>query len=273
MTYPGSTMKTGILLAAFGTASPQGEAALRLFTLRIRNRFPDIPVRWAFTSSAMRERLAGGARRKSDSVDKALRKMAFERFRRVAVQPLHVVPGFEYEEVLDTCAQARELFEDVQVGLPLLVPKMDPAPLAATLLAELPAERKSTEAVLFVGHGSRHDASHLIGRLGEAVRARDPLAFTATMKGDVTLETILPFITASKASQIWMLPLLAVVGRHMLEDLAGNHSGSWKTRLEAAGLSCVPVLRGMVEYPLFSRIWADNLAQAIAALSISDNRQ
>lgn len=50
--------KQGILLAAFGSGSRQGESTLRLFDARVRERFPGVPVRWAFTSVLMRERLA-----------------------------------------------------------------------------------------------------------------------------------------------------------------------------------------------------------------------
>ena len=84
--------KQGILLAAFGSGSRQGESTLRLFDARVRERFPGVPVRWAFTSVLMRERLAT-VKKKSDSVGKALRRMAFEGFSRIALQPLHVVPG------------------------------------------------------------------------------------------------------------------------------------------------------------------------------------
>ena len=86
------TMKRGILLAAFGSGSSQGESTLRRFDAQVRKAFPDVSVRWAFTSMLMRERLAS-ERKKSDSVHKALKKMAFEKFTHVAVQPVHVIPG------------------------------------------------------------------------------------------------------------------------------------------------------------------------------------
>ena len=73
-------MKKGILLISFGTASMQGEDTLQNFAANVRALFPGTPLRWAFTSHLIRERLASGARRKSDSVGKALRRMAFERW-------------------------------------------------------------------------------------------------------------------------------------------------------------------------------------------------
>ena len=54
----------------------------------------------------MRERIAA-ARMKSDSVLKALRRMAFERYEEIAVQSLHLIPGMEYDGVLGDVELAR----------------------------------------------------------------------------------------------------------------------------------------------------------------------
>ena len=72
-------MKRAILLVAFGASSAQGQSALKSFDARVRARFPGLPVRWAYTSLLLRERLAR-ARQKSDSVLKALRRLCFEKF-------------------------------------------------------------------------------------------------------------------------------------------------------------------------------------------------
>ncbi len=262
-------MKTGILLAAFGTATPQGEATLRRFAQRVRDRYPDVPVRWAFTSPAMRERLAG-ARKKSDSVGKALRKMAFERYESIAVQPLHVVPGIEYTDVLDECAAEASQFSALAAGAPLLAGGEDMDALARALLAGLPPSRAAGDAVLFAGHGSRHDSAAYYAALSRAVTGIDPLAFVATMKGEVQLHQALPLLLAKGVRHVWLVPLLAVIGRHALEDLAGNRPDSWRTLLEAQGLTCTPVLTGMAEMPCFADVWIDHLDKALRLLETSE---
>ena len=87
-------MKRGILLAAYGFGNIRGASALRAVQAAAEARF-SLPVRWAFTSETMRMRLAS-SRTKSDSVIKALKRMRFERYTHVAVQPLHLIPGMEY---------------------------------------------------------------------------------------------------------------------------------------------------------------------------------
>ena len=113
-------MKCAILLVAFGATGQQAQGALRDFDAQVRAAFPDKPVRWAYTSLLLRERLAQ-ARQKSDSVLKALRRLQFEGFRQVAVQALHSIPGDEHGEVravLDEVAATSAL--RVQLGAPLL---------------------------------------------------------------------------------------------------------------------------------------------------------
>lgn len=256
-------MKRGILLAAFGSGSLQGESTLRLFENLVRRRFPGTPVRWAFTSAVMRCRLAG-ARKKTDSVDKALHKMAFEKFSHVAVQPLHVIPGREYREVLE---QIREVLADrrgleIGIGAPLLHETADMAAVRGALFQAVPVERQAEEAVLFIGHGSPLTSDDRYAVLARAVQADDPRLFLGTLSGGLGVEEVLPCLTSLGVRRIWLVPLLAVVGRHTLEDMAGEGEGSWKTRLERAGFSCRPVLRGMVESPGFAQLWLDRLEEA-----------
>ncbi|MDR2695533.1 MAG: sirohydrochlorin cobaltochelatase [Deltaproteobacteria bacterium] len=256
-------MKQGILLAAFGSGSRQGEAALRLFDAEARARFPGVPVRWAFTSLLMRERLAL-ERKKTDSVRKALEKMAFERYSHVAVQPLQCIPGREYGDVLeDARALGRERDIVVRVGTPLLHGDDDVAAAAESLLRHLPAQRAADEAAVWVGHGARHPATARYDALAQAARCRDPLVYVATMSDAPALPRILAELRERRIRHAWLLPLLAVIGSHALRDLAGPEEQSWKSRFEAAGVACTPVLKGSAEYQGFIRIWLDHLAAVL----------
>ncbi|MDR0466618.1 MAG: sirohydrochlorin cobaltochelatase, partial [Deltaproteobacteria bacterium] len=256
-------MKQGILLAAFGAGNRQGESALRLFDEEVRARFPGIAVRWAFTSLLMRERLAM-ERKKTDSVRKALEKMAFERYSHVAVQPLQCVPGREYGEVLDEAlALSRERDVVVRVGTPLLHSADDVTAAAAALLRHLPAERKQDEAAVWVGHGARHPATVRYDALAHAVQGLDPLVYVGTMSDAAALPRIIEELHEHRRRRVWLLPLLSVVGRHALRDLAGTDERSWKSRFEAAGVVCTPVLKGSAEYPGFIQIWLDHLKLAL----------
>ena len=281
-------MKRGILLVAYGCGNIRGAAALRAVQSAAEARF-GLPVRWAFTSEAMRARLAH-SRTKSDSVLKALKRMRFERYTHVAVQPLHLIPGMEYNGVAADC---RVIAEEgrliVSLGRPLLS-SLDPddasvAEAASTLLRHISPLRSPQEPVVCMAHGSRHECDILYRRWGEAVRALDPRIHVACMVGsgmvrpdeatkDVPasdgLDLLLPELRAEAEPQgrVWLLPLLSVVGRHTLEDMAGNGPSSWKTRLDAAGFRCQAELRGLADDPAFIHLWLDKLDKALGALTL-----
>ncbi len=256
-------MKRAILLAAYGAATLQSEAALRNFAAAARERFPGVPVRWAFTSCQVRERMTA-ARKKTDSVQKALQKLWFEKFTHVAVQPLQTIAGRENRDI---AAAVQDMTRDttltLRVGAPLLETPEDVAAAARAVAAHVPEERLPDEDVVLMGHGAKHAAVARYDDLAAAVRALDARVHVGAMNGAARLEDILPRLTSHR---VWLMPLLSVVGRHALEDMAGHGPASWRSRMEAAGHECRPVLRGMAEYAGFIALWLDHLAGAMRAL-------
>lgn len=256
-------MKTAILLVAYGTSSPQGRGSLRQFDAWVRERFPGISVRWALSSELLRTRLTR-ARQKNDSVLKALRRLRLENFTHVAVQPLQIIPGSEHTDVRADADEAGRLDGlHVSIGRPLLAGDEDIRAAARAMLAHLPQERRPDEDVVLMGHGSRKQAVTAYAALAGAVRALDARVHVGTMSGALELEALLPRLTSRR---VWLMPLLSVVGRHTLEDMAGDAPDSWRSRIEAAGHACAPVVRGTAEYRAFADIWLRHLEDAVAAL-------
>lgn len=70
--------------------------------------------------------------------------MAFEKFTHVAVQPVHVIPGLEYGDIVSDADELRAdgTFASLVVGAPLLTESQASVDRAArALLAELPSGR------------------------------------------------------------------------------------------------------------------------------------
>jgi sirohydrochlorin cobaltochelatase len=278
-------MKPGILLAAFGASNRQAHQTLRLFDEKVRQRFADVPVRWAFTSGLIRDRLAA-RRMKTDSVTKALQKMCFEKYTHVAVQSLHIIPGAEYDDLEAEAVQmaggrdcslappadggvfftAQARFEKITVGRPLLHSDADVTRAARALLASLPPERTAHDAVVFMGHGTWHAGDSRYDDLSAAVRRMDAGVFIGTMDGSHTIDHVLPLLLQEGYGRVFLQPLLSVVGRHAVRDMAGDHPESWRSRIAAAGMVCLPVLQGMVEHAAFVDIWIDHLDEAMERL-------
>lgn len=252
-------MKHAILLVAYGTCTLEGRRVLAQFDKRVREVFPDHSVRWAYSSDVLRKRLAG-KRQKSDSVVKALLRLYFEHFAKVVVQPLQTIPGREHEDLQnDVSHVVQETGMPISVGEPLLTTPEDIRRVASSLLQHLPPSRAPHEDVIFMGHGSRHPASARYAELHTLVQSMDKKVHVGTMEGLVTLDVLLPQLTSQ---QVWLMPLLSTVGRHTLKDMAGCERTSWRSRLEACGHLCKPVLKGTVEHSAIADIWLEHLLAA-----------
>jgi len=258
-------MKKAILLVAYGAGTPQARRGFAHFEALCRDRFLDWPIRWAYTSLILRERLVR-QKRKIDSVGKALLRLHLEKFGAVAVQPLQIIAGREHGE-----ARAQILDIQAQTGLkcaignPLLVKNGNLVRVARALLEHIPAERKPCENVVFMGHGATHEAGAMYAELDKALCQLDPLARIGAMNGGCDLEAILP---ALAPGPVWLLPLFSAIGVHAIRDMAGLERKSWRSRIEKAGHACRPVLLGMAESPALCGIWLDNLAAAIRTFNL-----
>ena len=278
-------MKLGVLLVAYGSANFRGTATLRAVQLAAEKRF-GLPVRWAFTSETMRQRLAV-SKTKSDSVFKALARMSFERYTHVAVQSLHIIPGSEFEAVASDCRMAAESNNmRIELGRPLLADIAGNAPSAIEITSRLlvqhiPDARKSDEPVIYMAHGSQSRCAVLYRRLDEAVRKLDPKIFVAPMLQimpssavQVTSDSIkdglhylLPELESMACRQIiWLLPLLSLVGKHTLTDMAGTSRYAWKQRIESAGFQCKAELRSLADDQNFIALWFNRLEDALNRL-------
>ncbi len=76
--------KVGILLVAFGSSKQSAQVSFENIDKKIKATYPDIPVKWAYTSHIIRKKLAKQGKQ-LDSAEVALAKMADEGFTHVAV--------------------------------------------------------------------------------------------------------------------------------------------------------------------------------------------
>lgn len=249
-------MKTGIVIAAYGAANSEGKLGLLAFEERCRIRFPGVPLRWAYTSSRQRDRLILQGK-KCDSLPKALARMAHEQFDAVAVQPLQLVPGSEYADVAEAVAKAPASLK-CAIGEPLLAAD-NRIPALASLLAAYAESETGGGCAVFMAHGAKHPAGALFTGLARELEKLGPRYLLGSMSSPPYLNDILPKLAGR---QTWLFPLLSVAGLHTFREMAGEGPDSWKTAIENAGSVCTPVLRGLIEHPVFANLWLDNLQKA-----------
>jgi sirohydrochlorin cobaltochelatase len=260
--------KKGILLVAFGTSISKAQISYKNIERAVRAHFPDIPIRWAYTSEFIRQKLAKKGQ-SMDSVEMALAKMMDEKFTHVAIQSLHTTAGWEFHDLRKNAALFGQMvggFDSIRVGYPLLSTDSDFAKVVIALLKNIPKSRKKTDAVILMGHGTSHPVNAAYAALMYHFQRKDPYVFVGTVEGSPEIAEIKEMLITQKVKTAYLMPFMSVAGDHAINDMAGEEEGSWKSILTKAGISCSPVLKGTAEYDDIVEIWVDHLAKAISGL-------
>jgi sirohydrochlorin cobaltochelatase len=256
--------KIGVLLVAFGSSEASAQISFENIDKQVKERYPKIPVRWAYTSNIIRKKLAKQGKF-LDSPEVAIAKMMDEGFTHVAVQSLHTIAGAEYHDVRKVVGafQAMGGFESIILGYPLLATQDDMARAVDAIMATIPRERNKEEAVVLMGHGTHHPANAFYAALMFQIQQKDPNVYLGTVEGYPELDTIITLLKKNNVKRAYLMPFMSVAGDHAKNDMAGDEEDSWKSILTKEGFECVPILKGTAEFKQFVDIWVDHLAGAL----------
>lgn len=260
--------KNGIVLTAFGSSTEQGEKALDNIHTRVQAKFPDIPIKWGYTSTTIRRKYRDRGK-ESNSLSTAISKLMDEDVTCLAVQPLHIIPGYEFEDVQRTVSAFRHIpkgITRISLSPPLLYSQSSLHRIGNALLQVIPENRSNEEAVLFLGHGSNHPANSFYPALAYWLQQLDPLFFVGTVEHWPDQDTILSQLQECGAKRVYLIPLLTVAGIHAHRDIAGKDPDSWQSRMQNQGFECVPLLKGLAEYDTFIHLWLENLSTTMQEL-------
>lgn len=252
--------KVGILLVAFGSSEKSAQVSFENIDKKVKATYPDIPVKWAYTSHIIRKKLAGQGKH-LDSPVVALAKMQEEGFTHVAVQSLHTIAGSEYHDVRKVVGAYQDMgaFTSIILGYPLLATQEDMEKNVEAILSIIPAERKQDEAVVFMGHGTHHPANAFYAALMFQLQLKDPNVYVGTVEGYPELDTILALLKKNNTKKAYLMPFMSVAGDHAKNDMAGEEDDSWKSILTKNGIECITVLKGTAEFDKFVDIWVEHL--------------
>ncbi len=252
--------KVGILLVAFGSSEASAQVSFENIDRKVKAKYPDIPVRWAYTSHIIRDKLASQGK-SLDSPEVALAKMQDEKFTHVAVQSLHTIAGEEFHDLRRTVGAFKMMggLQKIVLGYPLLASQEDMQRTVAAIMTTIPKERKKTDAVVLMGHGTHHPSNAFYAALMFQLQLEDPNIFIGTVEGYPEIDLIKELLLNKKIKKAYLMPFMSVAGDHAKNDMAGNEDDSWISILTKAGIECVPILKGSAEFDPFVDIWVDHV--------------
>jgi sirohydrochlorin cobaltochelatase len=288
--------KNAIVVAMFGTTHETALKALLNIRQRMQARFPETPVRIAFTSNIIRKvwrkRAADPAYAKAhpgvpeDIIHvrgplAAMAELQDAGYDTIVVQPTHLAPGEEFLDLgnyvralagIETIKAKYKPFNKVVLGRPALGtfgprhPYIDDIrTVVRALAADAARARGMGAALLYMGHGNEFFPSGGSYLEFEAMMNRtypDTRTIVGCVEGFPSRDDAIAKLEKTGIRKVLLKPLMVVAGDHATNDMAGPQADSWLSVLEAKGFRVVPVKKGLGENDAFADIFVAHAADA-----------
>ena len=260
--------KPVILVVSFGTTYNDTRAkTIDAIENTIAAAYPAYEVRRAWTSQVVMNRVAKRDGTKIDNVKDAMKRLVKDNVKEVVVQPTHLLNGIEYEKMMAFIKPYEKRFTSIRFGEPLLIADRDFREVAAILADNTKEFDTEDTAVVFMGHGSEHEADGIYLRLERVIRNQGyNRHFIATVEGQLEFEDVAEDLIEELhhlgVRHVVLLPLMIVAGDHANNDMAGDDEDSWKSILQGEGYRVTPIMRGLGEYPEIRQIFVRHVSEA-----------
>lgn len=267
MRLPKLEKNPALVLAAFGSGNRAG-AALDLVREKVKAIFAGHEIFWAYTSEIIRRKMG------LPSPQETLARVEARGFRKVVVQPLHIFPGTEYQQLAETCAY----FPGLRVFLgETLLHRWDFVKQTLKVLEkEFLAPDEGLNLLALHGTPLAADPVNIL-YLGLERLVTDLYAnvMVAGIEGVPDPEAVLTRIgrmdLGRRSRKIKIIPMMFLAGHHAEQDLMGKE-GSWRRRLEDLGFAVecpqvvingTPCFKGLVHYPQLIAFFMDRLERSL----------
>jgi sirohydrochlorin cobaltochelatase len=268
MRVPALKERPAIVIVTFGTSS-RAKGPLKIFQQQLEKLFFEYEIFWAYSSNII-------CRKKVlPSLQTTLAQVETAGFRKVIVQPLHIFPGTEYQQMAETC----EFFPGLRVFLSeTLFHRWN---FVKETLAVIESDFLQPEdgLNLLALHGTLLTSDPVnIVYLGLEKLVADlyPNVLAASIEGvpdpDAVFAVIKRNNLAAKYKKIRIIPMMYLAGMHAEDDLMGSDNKSWRTILEKMGFSvdCLMVeyeneqfFKGLAYYPEVISFFIDRLQRSL----------
>lgn len=257
--------KKVILVVSFGTSYNDTRAkTIDALEAAIQKAHPDFEVRRAFTAQIIIDKLKERDNLAIDNVKEAMDRLVADGVKEVIIQPTHVMPGYEYDDVKNEVAAYQDKFDKFALGIPLLYHPEDYDAVIDALTKHIPEMATPETAVVLMGHGSHHYANATYAALDYILHAKGyENVFVGTVEGVPTIDQVIAHLKVFGAKKVVQYPFMIVAGDHANNDMAGTEEDSWNTLLTNAGFEVENRLVGLAESADIQAIILGHLAATI----------
>lgn len=262
--------KKAILVVSFGTSVDVAFKAITNVEETVKKAFPDYDFYRAFTSKMIIRKLARTRGIMINSPEEVFKELVLKGYEEVICQPTHIIPGLEYEKMLDMITPYKDDFSSLRIGRPLLTTDEDYEEVAHIVMEEVTCPLPKGEAFLLMGHGTPHSADSTYCKMEHVLRDLDyDNVFVGTAEGFPDLNYIRKRFKRKKIQKVHMMPLLIVAGDHARKDLAGEDADSWNSVLMRDGCETDVILKGLGEIDAIAEVFVRHARESTEIETVS----
>ena len=277
-----------LLVVSFGTSFNDSRATdIKGIEDALAKAFPDWSVRRAFTAQIIINHVQARDGEKIDNMDQALERAVANGVKTLVVQPTHLMHGAEYDEMCEALDAYKDKIENIVVAEPLLgevgndatVINADKEAVAKAVVDTAVADGKFESiakaaedgtALVLMGHGTAHVAKVTYSQMQTQMEKLGyKNVFIGTVEGEpeeTSCEAVIEAVKAAGYTKVALRPLMVVAGDHANNDMAGDDEDSWKSMVEAAGLTVECQIAGLGRIDAVQELYVAHTQAAIATL-------
>ena len=255
-----------LLVVSFGTSfNDSRRLTIGAIEKALQDAYPDWSVRRAFTSQIIIDHVAKRDGEIIDNVHDALERAVKNGVKILAVQPTHLMSGFEYNDLKNELAEYADAFEQIVLGDALLTIDRDYDMLAEAVVEATAAYDDGETAVCFMGHGTEAASNSVYAKMQTVLsEAGCEHYYIGTVEAEPSVEDVLESVKAGSYKRVVLRPLMIVAGDHANNDMAGDEADSWKSVFEAAGYEVSCVVEGLGQLPAIRQLIVEHAGEAMA---------
>lgn len=255
-----------LLVVSFGTSyNDSRRLTIGAIEQAIEDAFgEDYAIRRGFTSQIIIDHVKKRDNVSIDNLEEALERAVDNGVKNLVVQPTHLMPGLEYNEMVDAIAGYADSFESVSVGRPILTSDEDFEKVMEAITEATAEYDDGKTAICFMGHGTEADSNRVYAQMQQLLTDNGYANyFVGTVEATPSVEDVLALVKEGDYTRVILEPLMIVAGDHANNDMAGDEEDSWKSVFEAEGYEVECLIRGLGELPAIQDILVDHAKEAI----------
>jgi sirohydrochlorin cobaltochelatase len=266
-----AVLKKAIVLASFGVSdSVARKRCIESIVKVIQGAFCDYEVRQAYTSDFIRKRLSAQGI-EVPSLPAVLDELQEDGFDQVVIQPTHLTPGEEYDnKIVAVVAGRKKDFLQLLLGRPIFMTDgsegtPDDYSIALKAILSSVGNVEKNEEIVLMGHGSPHRHNPVYEILQSRCDTKNlPVSIGVLEENDVPdFAAVWKRLKAKSCKSVLLVPLLVAGGMHVVKDMAGEASNSWKSRLQRSGFAVRIYVHGLGENEAFRQIYVQHCKDVI----------